>query len=300
MVRSDETEWKFSQMSKKGWGSDPLAVDAVNAFASMEASCTIRLIGTFEPNLIFCHEDDVVHEICELERYRPFDYLPVKRDAHIVGLLSLVTVRNIQASSGDIVSHHMTQIDDNTLIASDSGILSFIGQADEHPCRLILSNMKIDGIVVLADLQKLPVRSSIFFLITHLELLMATTLRSKFNDDNEWLSLLSPNRQGKIEEKWNTLRTENMEIDRVLATEFCDKRDSILKSGLLRTGLTQKQATKELKDIEELRNHIAHAGDIASTHRKALQTVTSVKSARQWISYFNDLLTAWDDLPPKA
>jgi hypothetical protein len=153
--------------------------------------------------------------------------------------------------------------------------------------------------VVLADLQKLPVRSSIFFLITHLELLMATILRSKFNDD-AWLNLLSPNRQNKIEEKWNTLRTENMEIDRVLATDFCDKRDSILTSGLLRTGLTQKRATKELKDIEELRNHIAHAGDIASTHGRALQTVTSVKSARQWISYFDDLLTAWGDLSPKV
>ena len=286
-------------MTKKGWGSDPLAVDAVNAFASMEASCTVRLIGTFEPDLIFCKEDDLVHEICESERYRPFDYLPVKRDAHIVGLLSLVNMGNIRASSGDAVSHHMAQIDDSTLIASDSGILSFIEQADEHPCRLILSNMKIDGIVVLADLQKLPVRSSIFFLITHLELLMATILRSKFDDDT-WLGLLSPNRQNKIEEKWNTLRTENMEIDRVLATDFCDKRDSILKSGLLRTGLTQKRATKELKHIEELRNHIAHAGDIASTHGRALQTVTSVKSARQWISYFDDLLTAWGDLSPKV
>jgi hypothetical protein len=91
-----------------------------------------------------------------------------------------------------------------------------------------------------------------------------------------------------------------MDIDRVLATEFCDKRDSILKSGLRRGGIAKKQATKELKDIEKLRNDIAHAGDIASTHAKALHTVTSVKSARQWISYFNDLLTAWGDLPQKA
>jgi predicted transcriptional regulator len=209
MVRSDETEWKFSRMSKKGWGSDPLAVDAVNAFASMEASCTIRLIGTFEPNLIFCHEDDLVHKIGELERYRPFDHIPVKRDSLIVGLLSVVNLRNNLIAPGNTVSHHMKQIDDNILIASDSGVLSFIEQADKNPCRLILRNMKIDGIVVLPDLQKLPVRSSIFFLITHLELLMATTLRSKFNGNDDWLSLLSSNRQSKIEEKWNNLSIEN-------------------------------------------------------------------------------------------
>ena len=197
-------------MSKKRWGSVPLAVDAVNAFASMEASCTVRLIGTFEPNLIFCQEDDLVHEICELDRYRPFDHIPVKRDSHIVGLFSVVNLRNNLIAPGNTVSHHMKQIDDNILIASDSGVLSFIEQADENPCRLILRNTKIDGIVVLPDLQKLPVRSSIFFLITHLEILMATTLRSKFNDNDDWLSLLSSNRQSRIEAKWSNLRIENM------------------------------------------------------------------------------------------
>jgi hypothetical protein len=87
---------------------------------------------------------------------------------------------------------------------------------------------------------------------------------------------------------------ENMEIERILATEFCDKRDVILKSDLRRSAVTQKQANTELKNIEGLRNHLAHAGDIASTHARALQTVRSVKSARQWIRYLTDLLTAWD------
>ena len=113
-----------------------------------------------------------MHEICELDRYRPFDHIPVKRDSHIVGLFSVVNLRNNLIAPGNTVSHHMKQIDDNILIASDSGVLSFIEQADENSCRLILRNTKIDGIVVLPDLQKLPVRSSIFFLITHQEFQM--------------------------------------------------------------------------------------------------------------------------------
>ena len=95
------------------------------------------------------------------------------------------------------------------------------------------------------------------------------------------------------------LRTENMEIDRVLATEFCDKRDGILKSGVRRAGITKTQAIMELKNIEKLRNRIAHSGDIASTHAQAAQTVKSVKFARLWIGYLTDLLTM-GDLPSRA
>jgi hypothetical protein len=193
-------------MSKSGWGSEPLAVDAATAFASMEASVTVRLISTFEPDLTCCQEDDLVHKICESDRYQPFDYLPVKRGGHIIGLLSLANVRSNPDAGADTVSKRMKQIDDTILISSDVGILSFVEQAEEHPCRLVVSGMKLDGIVTLADLQKLPVRPSIFFLITHLELLMATTLRSRFNYDGDWVKLLSQNRQDRIEEKWNALK----------------------------------------------------------------------------------------------
>jgi hypothetical protein len=81
-----------------------------------------------------------------------------------------------------------------------------------------------------------------------------------------------------------------MDIDQILATQFCDKRDAILKSGFLLPGINREQADKQFKDIEKSRNNIAHAGDIASTQSKALQTIHSVKSARQWIKYFADEL----------
>jgi hypothetical protein len=286
-------------MNKMGWGSDPLSVDAATAFASMEAYATVRLISTFEPNLIFCKEDDQVHKICECDRYRSFDYLPVKRGDRIIGLLSVANLGSNLCLGSDAVTKHMKKIDDRILISSEAGVLSFIEQAEEFPCRLVLSGMELDGIVTLADLQKLPVRPSIFFLITHLELLMTNLLRSRFKDDS-WLKFLQANRQHKIEDKWRMLKIDNMEIDRVLATEFCDKREAILKSGFRLQDIAPNQAEKQLKEVEELRNHLAHAGDIASTKAKALQTVSGVRSARQWITYFTALLAAPEHLPSTA
>jgi hypothetical protein len=83
-------------------------------------------------------------------------------------------------------------------------------------------------------------------------------------------------------------------------TQFCDKRDAILKSGLHPTSVSYKQAEKQLRRVEELRNHVAHAGDIASTEAKALQAVNSVKFARQWIMYLADLLIACGHSPATA
>jgi hypothetical protein len=128
---------------------------------------------------------------------------------------------------------------------------------------------------------------------------MASTLRSRFEND-DWLKLLKPNRQEKIENEWKKLKVVNMEIDRILATQFCDKRDAILKSGTHPSAMTYNQAEQELRRVEELRNHVAHAGDIASTEAKALQAVKTVKLARQWIMYLTDLLAARSHSPSTA
>jgi predicted transcriptional regulator len=150
-------------VSKNGWGSHPLEFDAATAFASLEASVAVRLIATFEPDLIYCEEDDLVSQICESDKYRTFDYLPVKSDGRVVGLLSLVNLRNNSYACSDLASKLMKQIDDTILISSDTGILAFLEHAEEHPCRLVISGVKLDGIVTLSDLQKLPVRPLIFF-----------------------------------------------------------------------------------------------------------------------------------------
>jgi hypothetical protein len=120
-------------VSKNGWASHPLEFDAATAFASLEASVTVRLIATFEPDLIYCEEDDLVSQIGASDRYRAFDYLPVKSDGRVVGLLSLTNLRNNSYACSGPVSKQMKQIDDTILISSDVSILAFIEHAEEHP-----------------------------------------------------------------------------------------------------------------------------------------------------------------------
>jgi hypothetical protein len=74
----------------------------------------------------------------------------------------------------------MLPLDQSILITSGSSVLGYIEEAKESPCRLVLRNTQIAGIVTISDLQKLAVRPALFVLVTHLELLMAaaTAVRS--------------------------------------------------------------------------------------------------------------------------
>jgi hypothetical protein len=61
-------------------------------------------------------------------------------------------------------------------------VLRYIEEAEMSPCRLVLRHTQIAGIVTILDLQKLAVRPALFVLVTHLELLMAASIRACFQN----------------------------------------------------------------------------------------------------------------------
>jgi hypothetical protein len=183
----------------------------------------------------------------------------------------------------------MSPLDQSILIASDSGVLRYIEEADASPCRLVLRHTQIAGIVTISDLQKLAVRPALFVLVTHLELLMATAIRARFQDrpDDDWLTLLEYRRE-RVEDEWLKLKAGELEIDRIAATQFADKRQILVKSGLIRC--SRSRAEREFGSIEGLRNGLAHANNYASTRESAHKTITAVKLARKWIAVFQEVL----------
>jgi hypothetical protein len=143
----------------------------------------------------------------------------------------------------------MRPLDQSILITSGTGVLRYIEEAEESPCRMVLRQTRIAGIVTISDLQKLPVRPALFLVVTHLEPLMAAAIRSRFAGqfDEAWLALLG-SRRGGVEERWRDLNSKNLAIDRINATQFADKRRILIKSGLLQC--SRSQAVKELSAIE--------------------------------------------------
>lgn len=86
--------------------------------------------------------------------------------------------------------------------------MDFIEEIDAKPYRLVVAGGGIAGIVTWSDLQKLPVRASLFGLITGLELAMSRAIRLRYLDGEEWLRQLDDNEQRKIERRIGRSRAQ--------------------------------------------------------------------------------------------
>lgn len=274
------------------WSANPLGDNSIAVVEAMERAVTVDLIATFEPKLVGCESSDKLEDLVSSPTHQAFDYLPVRQpDGRIVGLLPLHEFRNGPTRhTGETAFASMQPLDQSILIASGTGVLAYIEEADQHPCRLVMRGTRIAGIVTISDLQKLPVRPALFLLVTHLELLMAAVIRQHFRDvaDEKWLIHLGQQRRRCVEARWQELQAKNLAIDQINATEFSDKRRVLLKSGLLKCSRTR--AEKEFGAIEQLRNNLAHASDYALTLDTGQEAITTIKCARKWIEYLGTML----------
>lgn len=93
-------------------------------------------------------------------------------------------------------------------------------------------------------------------------------------------------RRERVEQDWAKLKAAGLEIDRIAATQFADKRQILVKSGLIRC--SRSQAEREFGSIEDLRNGLAHANNYASTRESAHKTIAAVKLTRKWIALIQE------------
>src|SRR5438067_4934658 len=108
------------------WAAHPLSDGAIAAIEAIERSITVDLIATFEPQLVSCAKTDTIVQLTGNEKYASFDYLPVRSDDRIVGLLPLVSLRAGSMAPGLTAEGAMTPLDQSILTTSSSGVLHYI------------------------------------------------------------------------------------------------------------------------------------------------------------------------------
>ena len=89
------------------------------------------------------------------------------------------------------------------------------------------------------------------------------------------------------------MKETGLEIDRIAATQFADKRQILVKSGLCQC--SRSRAEREFGAIEDLRNGLAHANNYASTRESAQKTIETVKVPRDWIAVLQQILKTQDN-----
>jgi hypothetical protein len=258
------------------------------ALSALGASFHVRLIGTFEPALLWAPVD--VPASKWLAQNNPdFDQFPVRHADTTVGVL-------LRAGDhgGKTVGEAMQPLREGLIVSADMPIQELIPQLRENHHRLVLRGGRIDGLVTQSDLLKLPVRLVVFALITHLEKVMSDLIQTRWPDDS-WLDAVSPGRRSKIIAKEDALRARGMNPPKVELTDFCDKRDLCKQ---LVTSTPKSAFVSDLEALEELRNQIAHAStfvDQSQDRTSVAAFIAKFESARRWIDELSRLATQSKD-----
>ncbi len=245
------------------WSSDD-EIGSGGIFETLHSGLTVALIATARETLMTCCLSESLSDVVSRSAGQQYDYLPVENDerSEIVGLLHAIDFAQ-DSPCVEIVMGRYRPLSEGDLIGADASILDFIKGADSKPRRLVVSGDKIVGFVTLSDLQKLPVRAALFALITGLELTMSEAINKEFPKKEKWWGLLNERRQEKVNEKIRESKRKDTFVNALLYTQFCDKRDILMEFPCF--SRVRSELCRQLKDIENLRNDLAHANEYAAT-----------------------------------
>ena len=252
---------------------------AGDAFETLHRGLTVGLISTPRDDLKTCSLDDSIADV--VHATQGYDYLPVTAEegGGIVGLFHAIDFT--EQSEGRVREHCRPQSEEH-LIGADASILDFIRQADCRPCRLVVSRTGIVGLVTLSDLQRLPARAVLLALVTGLEISMSEAIETYFPTPEDWLPFLSEGRQKKLQQEIDKSKDEDGFVNELLFTQFCDKRDILTRMPCFSS--RKKDLCNRLKEIQNLRDSVAHANNYAATpdaQRKVCVVVRNLLELRE-------------------
>jgi hypothetical protein len=166
-------------------------INTDEVFQTLHSGLTVELISTPRAELKTCAADDAIADVIK-GNIAAYDFLPVTAQSaagaeSIVGLFNATKHSSQAATLDGCVKEHFDPLSETLLIGADARILDFIKDADRKPCRLVVSDSGIVGLVTLSDLQKLPVRAVLFAIITGFEITMMGLIRQSFKSDRDWV-----------------------------------------------------------------------------------------------------------------
>jgi len=244
--------------------------------SGLETGLRVAQIATF--NLDSCTEDQDASVVLGSPALSDFDQIPVRHKSRVIGVLE----RNGTAKGS--VRESMRPLDDSLLVSSDEPLTRFVPLLKKHPYRLVLVGTEIKGIVTRSDIAKAPVRLLAFTLVSHLEMIMTDLIRKRCPDDQDVLRSLDEQRRKKLESRLKRKRGQNLVLAVIELADLSDKRYVLSEI----CGLGQK-ALHELKEIEELRNAVAHARDYAKTDDDLSAFIERMSLTRNWIKRVPEL-----------
>jgi len=207
---------------------------------------------------------------------------PVKVD----GLIKKFVRKRDLKESGNI-SDYSVEINKNQLISYDTELINLIDYfsfcLESDPFYFILRGNSIVGFVLPADFNKQPARTLFYILFSKLEIDLKHTFQKCFENDDEWLRLLSASEKEKISCQYKELQKHDLEISKLECAQMKNILDAMREDEFLLNkigGCSKNQFKSIAEDIRHFRDLTMHPInkliDSAEEFNRLIKTKNSV------------------------
>lgn len=226
---------------------------------------------------------DVAEPLCSFDAERPaaeiraaletrgFDRVGVRVDGHVRGYAERADL------VGGTLGDHLRPFGPDDLVADTASLQAVIESLAVNDRCFVTVLGEAAAIVTRRDLEKPPVRMFLFGLITVLELLLGRAVEQGWPGEG-WRPLVAPGRLQKALELQAERERRGHPVALLDCLQLSDKGQLALRLAEVRerfsAGASRKEALRALKELEELRNHLAHAQEIIPTGWARIATFT--------------------------
>jgi hypothetical protein len=179
--------------------------------------------------------------------------------------------------TGGKCADHMHTFNDKKILSATSSLPEVMGALSEKRYCFVSVLGKVGGIVSRADIQKPPVRMWLFGMITIIEMFMVRTIE-KLYPNGSWQQEVSKGRLKKAEEILRERQRRNEHAQLIDCLQFSDKGYILIKDPGMRKDFgfeSMRLAKRAVKDLESLRNNLAHTQDILTHNWAAIVTMAT-------------------------
>jgi len=167
---------------------------------------------------------------------------------------------------GEVCGESMRHYTVDQVIKGTGSLSDVIHILTRHDFCFVSIYGEVTAVITREDINKPQVRMWLFGLVTMIETSL-TQLIEKVYPEDTWKAVLSAGRLQKTEMIWDERKRRNLHCKLIDCLQFSDKAGILItdKDSLTLMGFeTGKQAKKIIKELESLRNHLAHSQDIVA------------------------------------
>ncbi len=199
-------------------------------------------------------------QVKQIMEAKGFDVVGIRTDGTVTAFLEQQDLG--QGNCGD----HAQAFDPSEVVLASMPLAELVLRLKEQPRLFVETLDQVGGVVSRDDMQKPPARMWLFGMVTLIEMRFSQMIE-RFCPGDEWKSFLSESRVRKAEELLAERTRRNQQLCLTDCLQFSDKTQIVARNQQLRA-LTRFESRRQIeevsKQLEKLRNNLAHAQDIVS------------------------------------